>query len=561
MPGTKSSENINSNRPDDPEGTFQMAVWIPQTGVRAVALTSRHFAAGAAGLGLLWLGLLFRYRYWIATNDMAILQLALEEMRDGRIPLVGTYSRLDFRHPGPFREWLFFFPYILSGGRSAALPASTVAFHTVMFAVAIHAGWRWRGTCGTITASVGMLVMYLAIGKELAVPWNPYMAATATFAAVWCLLAFLRTGSWVPVVVCASFAAQMHAPALPLAITVAGIVAIVSISRRLTAEVPPAQVPVRPIALRVAAVVGLFLLWTGPLIDATSSDSNVTAALDASRVGEPAGLTNALAFAGRAVNPLELLSGTFVRPSPEGLTGNGGLLSLTPWLVVGAIAVGIVTWRRDRNGQIDLAVMATLAAACVATMSRFVPEFYGHLFGSVTAAAVVIMTATVAVALTALHPAPVMLRGSIPKWQVVTAIVVVIMFAFTALGIRTLNSNVIDRRELAAVGAVAAVVEPSSTYAVTAGGGVASIVEAEVALTIERSGAEATSDIFSLALPADDGDSSLFIVGMTSTRQCLLEIGLGRIVLDGVIEKVQQPIIIVLVDHDERTEAKRCLPS
>jgi hypothetical protein len=51
-----------------------------------------------------------RCRYWIATNDHAVLQLALAQMRDGEIPLVGTAARLDMQHSGPFRGMAAFPP-------------------------------------------------------------------------------------------------------------------------------------------------------------------------------------------------------------------------------------------------------------------------------------------------------------------------------------------------------------------------------------------------------------------------------------------------------------------
>ena len=46
--------------------------------------------ASVVVLGLMWVVLLWRYRFWIATNDHAVFQLAMEQMRDGEIPLVGT---------------------------------------------------------------------------------------------------------------------------------------------------------------------------------------------------------------------------------------------------------------------------------------------------------------------------------------------------------------------------------------------------------------------------------------------------------------------------------------
>ena len=75
---------------------------------------------------VIWLAALVRFRGWIATDDHAILQLRLERIQDGTIPLVGAFSRFGFHHPGPAREWIFGVLYALSGNRSAALPATAL---------------------------------------------------------------------------------------------------------------------------------------------------------------------------------------------------------------------------------------------------------------------------------------------------------------------------------------------------------------------------------------------------------------------------------------------------
>jgi hypothetical protein len=58
-------------------------------------------------------------------------------------------SPLNFEHPGPFRKWLFFFPNLASGGRTAALPATLITFHTLMFGLSTRAGWKWASTPGS----------------------------------------------------------------------------------------------------------------------------------------------------------------------------------------------------------------------------------------------------------------------------------------------------------------------------------------------------------------------------------------------------------------------------
>jgi hypothetical protein len=75
----------------------------------------------------------------------------------------------------PFGEWLLFLPYLASGGRAAALPATTIVLHTLMF---------------------------------------------------------VRTGEWAQAVLCASAAAQMHASAVPPAIvSISAVVGLSALAR------------------------------------------------------------------------------------------------------------------------------------------------------------------------------------------------------------------------------------------------------------------------------------------------------------------------------------------
>lgn len=520
------------------------------------------FLVGVASVGILgalWVVLLWRYRYWIATNDHAVFQLALEQMRDGEIPLVGTYSRLDFRHPGPVREWLFFLPYLASGGRGAALPATTIIFHTLMFGLSIRSGWKWAATRGACTAAVSVAIMYVAFGKQLHVPWNPLLAATALFAGFWGLLMFVRTGRWAQAVLCASAAAQMHASAAPSAIVIISIVigfGALAKTGRWTSDPDPKP----PRWVGVSTIAAFVVMWSGPVIDVLNGGrSNASALLDATSSGDnQLGLPNALALAGRIIHPAEMLSGTYLRPGAEMVTGTGGAVPLVAWALFGLLAIALTLRSGTRRDRATIFVVIALSGTVVLSMSRFVPPLFGYLFASATAIAVVAVVVIVSnTAALAFGDASVVRLTRIDVSAIVAGSFSVLL-AGTALGTSQLNQIVPERRAIGISGAVAAVVIPGATYAVRSGGTVGALPESEIALQIELSGADATSDIFSLGLPDENSNSPLFIAAMTGVRQCLLDFGVGAVIVDSTVVSVGEKLAIVFLEPNERSQLSRC---
>ena len=90
------------------------------------------------------------------------------------------------------------------------------------------------------------------------------------------------------------------------------------------------------------------------------------------------------------------------------------------------------------------------------------------------------------------------------------------------------------------------------------GGTGRTLPEAEIALQIELSGADATSDIFSLGLPEENSNSPLFIAAMTGVRQCLLDFGVGVVIVDSTIVSVGEKFAIVFLEPNERSQLSRC---
>jgi hypothetical protein len=70
----------------------------------------------------------------------------------------------------------------------------------------------------------------------------------------------------------------------------------------------------------------------------------------------------------------------------------------------------------------------------------------------------------------------------------------------------------------------------------------------------ELSGGEATSDLFSLALPEEDAESPSFIAAMAGVRQCLIDFEVGRAILDSQIESVGRDLAILFLQPNERSQ-------
>ena len=240
------------------------------------------------------------------------------------------------------------------------------------------------------------------------------------------------------------------------------------------------------------------------------------------------------------------------------MTGTGGAVPLIAWALLGLVAIGLTARSGTRHDRATIFVVIALSGTAVLSMSRFVPPLFGYLFGPVTAIAVVAVVVTVSnTAALAFGDASVVRLARVDVSAIVAGSFSVLL-AGTALGTSQLNQIVPERRAIGISGAVDAVVVPGATYAVRTGGTGRTLPEAEIALQIELSGADATSDIFSLGLPEENSNSPLFIAAMTGVRQCLLDFGVGVVIVDSTIVSVGEKFAIVFLEPNERSQLSRC---
>ncbi len=460
-----------------------------------------------AGLVVVWAGALVRFRHWNANDDLAILQLHLERVGSGDIPLVGAYSRLDFHHPGPLREWVFAATYWVSGRRSAALPATAVTLNLAWTLAAGAAGWRIGRRTGLIAAAGGALLLHLGLGWNLHSAWNPYLAVLAAYAAAWGVVLVIVRGAaaWPLAVVAASFAAHQHVSALPLGLLALAVVAVV-VGRAGTRTD------------RWSAAGVTIVLWSGPLLDLVrGSESNIARTLRNGGDGEAAGIAEAGRHVGRLVLPWSIASGDALRAT--GLeTASSALIVAVVIVLSLAVAVAIAA---TREAVVPIAVaLGVVSIVWVTVALGFAPPLFPYLFapsvGALASVSALVLLALVPAVLARVPPRP----GVGTSTGVVT--VACVALAWTVGGWRQMQPIATAPLQQQIDTAVRAAVDPGQPYTIAAGGLVDSVAHGEVALAVQQAGGEGRSDIFSLGLPAAITSDPMFAVAMGAPLTCLL---------------------------------------
>jgi hypothetical protein len=342
-------------------------------------------------------------RPWYPTNDWALIELQVRNVFTGDTPLVGAWSRFDWRHPGPLPFYLLAIPYrLVPADRGLLFAAATVN----LAAVAAYAGVVLRWSRGrALVALSGLALVQVGLGVEgLSDPWNP-MTPIVPFAlyAVLCIdLAIARHRWTLPALAfVASLVVQSHV-GFAQPVVLLGVVAVAlrwQLERRSRREAPPGGpddeapappwwrrafgwVGARP-AVAVAAV--LVVCWLPVLVDQLFRSRNLESIVRwtfgdelSGGMGDltqrPMGTGEGFGAAAWLLNPVGLWVGNS-EPRP----GFGFLLLreqsplLLLWVPLALVAAVVVARRFGRRPPDDawaVTVVATLAAAgAVATLS------------------------------------------------------------------------------------------------------------------------------------------------------------------------------------------------
>ena len=220
------------------------------------------------------------------SGDVALMEVRVRDVGSAT-PLLGSYGRYGFNHPGPLLFYVLAVPYRLLGGRFAGMEVGTLLLG-VLSTVAIAWVAHRRGGAHLLLW-VGLLLAVLVHGVGptwVANPWEPHGLLLPCAALV--LLSFDATAgrSWtLPLVaLLASLLAQAQATLLPFAtalvVLAAGAVAATAVRDR----------DRRTPALRALAATAVLtaLLWAPPLVEeVTREPGNLTAMARARDRPEP----------------------------------------------------------------------------------------------------------------------------------------------------------------------------------------------------------------------------------------------------------------------------------
>ena len=521
--------------------------------------------AAAFLLALLWVAWVLRFEPWVAHNDFAVMRVSLERALDGHIPTVGTYSRLGVYHPGPLREWVFFVPYALGGGRAATLPATALVLNAAWL---LACGWLavrfGRGGC-RIALWAGATLLVVGLGPNLASPWNPHLAILPLYVACWSVTLLWRGRNLslaLLAVASASFAGQLHASALP----VAGSLLVCAVLLPVVRAWPHLH-------WRACLPLGFGLvLWSGVLIDLRKlGSSNLVDLVHAGAIST-LGIGDALGLVSRLLWPPTGATGLSIRPSAASLVGfsrvwfvgfMAGLAGTAWWALrrrnqLKQIALrGTVPDRdvsdrdvsdrdvSDREAFVELdtlwrgavVALATLTIA-VLTIAAFAPPPFRYLFGPLQAVAVFALTAL------ACWPIAALLRHMPERASAASSAVVFTVLACLCVGMFIFvpvdDHESAARRALGVDAAVTRFLEDHPDWGnieVVGLDMVGASAQDEVVVVAYRAGRNVRSAQFGLHLPSPDGSEHVLAVAMGSSLQCLVADPTAQQVLSGFIDE------------------------
>ena len=116
-------------------------------------------------------------RTWVPVGDLALVDLRVRDVWSGDIPLIGTYNRFGWNHPGPAMFWLLASLSGLVGRPAWATLVGGAALQGVAIVALAALAWRKAGLALVAIVLALNGLAYGAFGTVLLLwPWNPSIA-------------------------------------------------------------------------------------------------------------------------------------------------------------------------------------------------------------------------------------------------------------------------------------------------------------------------------------------------------------------------------------------------
>ncbi len=204
------------------------------------------------------------HTHFLATSDLALVELHVRDIGGRHTPLVGPYSRYYWNHPGPLLYAALLIPYRVFGSTGQALLAGAALLNAACVALAAWIGWRRAHFAGLACVLVVTLVLARALGGGvLQYPWNPYMVVLPLLVLALATWSVMCGDHWfLPLVVLsASFVVQTHVGTAPPAVVLLGTAVAVFVVDAVRDHAPTFKL------VTIVTLATAFVLWLPPLID------------------------------------------------------------------------------------------------------------------------------------------------------------------------------------------------------------------------------------------------------------------------------------------------------
>jgi len=321
---------------------------------------------------------------WYPLHDFALLELAIRDIGSADTPLVGSYSRYGWSHPGPTLTYVLAVPYWLTGQLSLGLLVGALLVNLGTIVASIVVGWRRGGLVLAAWAALVLALLAAALGADLLVsPWNPHV--TVLPLVLFLLLAWAWSLGDLPMapaaVAVGTFVVHGHVGyAVPVATALAYVLLATLWDRRRGA---PVAGPAHPRRWWLAAATVGFVLWLPALVDQVAGSGNLEAMVrhfltgDRDVVGLPAAARITAGdlipwgpWTGRGAVVTDLFSG--------GVSGRSAALLVIPVsALLGAYVLAKRRGDRPATRLVELAIL--LVPATVVSVSRIADIPFSYL--------------------------------------------------------------------------------------------------------------------------------------------------------------------------------------
>jgi hypothetical protein len=314
---------------------------------------------------------------WHPGSDNALIELRTWDVGT-HTPLLGTYSRMGWSHPGPLMFWLLAAPYRVFGANGSALLVGVACLNFVAAAVLVQLLRRRGGVAGALFGAAAVLGFVFARPDLIVSPWNPHLALlpfALTIVAAWSAACGDPLALRV-LVAAGSFTVQAHVGYAP--VVAASMLWGVGWFLWSLRDVERRQ-GVRATLLASAAIA--LVAWAPVLWDQVAGSGNLGKLW--SYFGRPdrkvLGLSGALGIAADALAPWTLWAGLPRALQPLVVVAPAPLL-LVPLTGLG---LGLLAaWRlRSESIAMLMGLLTVLALVAPAALASIDGPPWGYLFG------------------------------------------------------------------------------------------------------------------------------------------------------------------------------------